>query len=392
MGYSPQEVIGKTPFDLMPPDEAKKVKEVFQEIAIQKKSFSAIENWNAHKNGGLVLLETSGIPILDKKGSLIGYRGIDRDITERKKAEDALRESEQRFKLVAEAANVMVYETDVVSGKAKIIRGSQEVVGYDTDEVNFTVEWVLSHIHPDDYQKVFAQFKNAIEKGENYSIEYRFRHKNGNYIIVKDTAKVVRDETGKTVRFIGGIRDITKRKETEERIEQYNRQLEKLVEQRTKQLIDYERFAAIGQVAGMVGHDIRNPLQAIVSSAFLVREQLNEMPDCMGKNNIKEELSYIEEQLTYIDKIVKDLQDYSKPLSPEFSEVDVYSLTISALATIFVPDNVEASVEIEEAASMLFLDPMFFRRIIVNLITNAIQAMPDGGYLTVKGQKRKMWR
>jgi two-component system sensor kinase FixL len=100
---------------------------------------------------------------------------------------------------------------------------------------------------------------------------------------VKDTAKAVRDSAGKTTRLIGGIRDITKRKKDKERIEQYSKHLEKLVKERTKQLINSERFVAIGQTAGMVGHDIRNPLQAIVSSAYLAKSDLETLPDSPDK-------------------------------------------------------------------------------------------------------------
>ncbi len=100
LGYEPDEVVGKTPFDLVLEDETEKITNAFIEIANKKEPFFGLENWNVHKNGSLVLLETSGVPILDEKGQLVGYRGIDRDITERKKAEEALRLSEEKFSKV----------------------------------------------------------------------------------------------------------------------------------------------------------------------------------------------------------------------------------------------------------------------------------------------------
>ncbi len=87
LGYAPEEVLGKTPFDLMPEDEAKRVGVIFGEIAHQRIPFSELENSNRHKDGRLVILETSGIPILGQDGQFNGYRGMDRDITARRKAE-----------------------------------------------------------------------------------------------------------------------------------------------------------------------------------------------------------------------------------------------------------------------------------------------------------------
>ncbi len=91
LGYKPEEVLGKTPFDFMPPEEAERVSDIFTDIAASQRPFSLLENVNLHKNGNRVVLETSGVPFFDNAGSLKGYRGIDRDITERKRAEETIR-------------------------------------------------------------------------------------------------------------------------------------------------------------------------------------------------------------------------------------------------------------------------------------------------------------
>jgi PAS domain S-box-containing protein len=90
LGYEPEEVIGKTPFDFMPAEEAKRIANTFKDIVAGSKPIEGLENTNLHKNGHLVILETSGVPVFDSKGQLRGYRGVDRDITERKKMTDSL--------------------------------------------------------------------------------------------------------------------------------------------------------------------------------------------------------------------------------------------------------------------------------------------------------------
>jgi len=90
LGYEPEEVIGKTLFDFMPADEAERVGGLFRDIVDSREPFKGLENTNLHKDGRHVVLEMSGVPIFDKAGNLIGYRGIDRDITERKQAEREL--------------------------------------------------------------------------------------------------------------------------------------------------------------------------------------------------------------------------------------------------------------------------------------------------------------
>ena len=93
LGYYPEEVIGKTPFDLMPPDEDYRVSKIFNSIAESKQPFYCLENINLHKNGHPVVLETSGIPVFDDDGKICGYRGVDRDITERKRIHEELQKA-----------------------------------------------------------------------------------------------------------------------------------------------------------------------------------------------------------------------------------------------------------------------------------------------------------
>ncbi len=112
LGYNPEEVLGKTPFDLMPPDEAVRVSRLFKRIVKSRKPFKELENTNLHKAGRRVVLETSGVPILDDSGNLLGYRGIDRDITQRRRMEENLLESEERLRSTISSMDDLVFLLD----------------------------------------------------------------------------------------------------------------------------------------------------------------------------------------------------------------------------------------------------------------------------------------
>ena len=169
----------------------------------------------------------------------------------------------------------------------------------------------------------------------------------------------------------------------EAKLEEYSKHLENLVEERTKQLKDSERLAAIGATAGMVGHDIRNPLQAITSDVYLAKTDLASMPESEEKKNMKESLEEIEKNVSYINKIVADLQDFARPLSPKLEEIDLEQTVHSVLAHLNIPGNVTVKHSIRRDFPKLKTDQSYMQRILTNLANNAIQAMPKGGKLTI---------
>lgn len=178
--------------------------------------------------------------------------------------------------------------------------------------------------------------------------------------------------------------DISERKELQNRLEDYTKNLERLVEERTRQLKDAERLAAIGATAGMVGHDIRNPLQAMIGDAYLAALDLNSIPKSAETASIREHLAGIERSAEYVDKIVSDLQDYARPLNPVAQEIDLELLCNELLRKIEKPKNIKVSCSVEKEAKNIIADPSFLQRIMSNLVNNAVQAMPEGGRLEIR--------
>jgi signal transduction histidine kinase len=199
----------------------------------------------------------------------------------------------------------------------------------------------------------------------------------------------VRDNEGNIIGSVSVVRDITELKELQNRLEKHSEDLEKLVEERTKQLKDSERLAAIGATAGMVGHDIRNPLQAIVGDLYLAKTEIAEISEGERKKNMSETIDEIEKTVDYINKIVQDLQDYARPLNPRAQETNIKMLFDEVLAKNGIPKNIRVTIKVEDKAEKTLADPDYLKRIVANLTLNAVQAMPEGGKLTIRAYSDK---
>jgi signal transduction histidine kinase len=174
----------------------------------------------------------------------------------------------------------------------------------------------------------------------------------------------------------------------------YSDYLEELVEERTEELkktqqelLKSQRLAAIGEVAAMVGHDLRNPLQSIVNMMYLTKEKLNSTS--LQSSELLKLAETVEEQVRYMNKIVSDLEDFARPLKIELAPADLHKLINDTLSIIRVPDSVKVSIIIEDDLDFpkLTVDTALMKRVFINLITNALQAMPDGGDLKIAAKR-----
>jgi PAS domain S-box-containing protein len=181
---------------------------------------------------------------------------------------------------------------------------------------------------------------------------------------------------------------LEKLEENEKLLKAHSEDLEKLVQEKTEQLKTAERLAAIGETAGMIGHDIRNPLQAIIGELYLSKDSLHSLPEDEAKHELADSMHVIEDQVVYINKIVTDLQDYARPLMPSIEDADFEEIATSVLSTVEVPENVEVTYFIEKNFPNLSVDCSYMKRILTNLTINAVQAMPDGGKLTINAYCR----
>ena len=159
--------------------------------------------------------------------------------------------------------------------------------------------------------------------------------------------------------------------------------LARQVTEQADKLAQTEMLATIGKTAGMVGHDIRNPLQAIIGDIYLAKTELASTPESEAKRNVLESLQEIEENTEYISKIVADLQDYARTVAPHNTKVNVEETVQDVLSSVTIPKDVAVSYSIAKDFPVLILDAAYLKRILTNLILNAVQAIPKDGKLTI---------
>ncbi len=222
LGLAPEEIIGKTPFDLMPPGEADRVGKIFQEIAAGKKPIVDLENWNLTREGKKICLLTNGVPILDEKGELIGYRGVDKDITDRKLAEEALREKEY----IIESASSVIATSDIEGIMSYVNPAFLKTWGFaHAAEVlgnHFSEYWMVDQRHD--------EFLRVLQDKGDWAGEVKARKKDGTLFNVQVYASVVFDKEGNPISLMSSSIDITARLQAEEALKESEEKYRNLVE------------------------------------------------------------------------------------------------------------------------------------------------------------------
>ncbi len=314
-----------------------------------------------------------------KKGYFIT---LSEDITERKKLEEVITYSEMKYRRVYETSQDGIIARNLQGRMIDCNQAYAKMLGYSKKELKdhsytqvLPAKW---HEHRE------TIIRNVLETGHSNFYEREYTRKDGSIFPASVRTWRLTSDKGEVLGVWSTVRDISDQKEYQQKLEEYSKQLEQLVEERTRKLKDAERLAAIGETAGMVGHDIRNPLQAIIAEVFLSKQEVEAIPEGANKTNLKESLSSIENQTMYINKIVADLQDFTKLTQPQIEEVTLQQVFKDTLSTVSVPELIKTKISIKPSLSKIKSDPNLLKRILTNLSLNAVQAMPNGGTLTLK--------
>jgi PAS domain S-box-containing protein len=296
------------------------------------------------------------------------------NITKRRRNEEAIKQSEIRYK---ELANCITDSFVALDSNLRYVywnKASEKLTGIKAkDALGHHVNEIFSN---NQNQKMADTYLNVLKtrKPKVFIDEFIMNQKK---VIVEN--HIYPTKNGVAV----FTKDITQRKALQDKLLEYTQKLEDLVKVRTEKLKNAERLAAIGETAGMVGHDIRNPLQTISGELYLTKTEVAALPDSDSKQNLMESMKVISEQLAYINKIVADLQDFARTSLPNFEDIALERTVNEIMETVSVPGDIRVSVAVMANFPKFKSDLTYLKRILINLITNAVQAMPNGGVLSI---------
>jgi PAS domain S-box-containing protein len=244
-GWSANEVVGRDFFKFLVPENIRpQVGDVVKDL-LKGRIQNYSVNENLTKTGEVILCEWSNSILYDNEGNVRGAISLALDITERKKTEDALRKSEERFRLTLDATSDGVWDRDLVTGKTYYGENWAKILGYTVEDMNDpSLSW-KNLLHPDDKARAVAAAKDNLSgRTEQYNAEFRLRNKAGEWQWILSRGKVVEwDENDKPMRFVGTHKDISDRKRVEEALEKSSNKIK--------------------MFAYSVAHDLKNPAIAI---------------------------------------------------------------------------------------------------------------------------------
>jgi PAS domain S-box-containing protein len=324
--------------------------------------------------------------------SSAAYQNIQqaRSITERKHAEEALRASEERFRMAMEATKDGLWDWDTSSGNIYYSPGYWMMLGYDVDTRPQSAEAWTELIHPDDKEAVFAANNDCIEnRCETFFIEYRMRANGGSWKWIQSRGKAVkRGDNGHALRMVGTHVDITERKRIEKQILTMNDDLERKVELRTqelqetqKQLLQTEKLSAIGQLSASIAHEFNNPLQSIhtILKGLKKRAILEEEDRALLNAAISES--------DRMKNLIQSLREFNRPSSGRQVSMDLHKcidLTLLLHRSALGKKRISVVLNYAERLPQILAVPDQIKQVILNLFSNAADAcQQSGGVITI---------
>jgi PAS domain S-box-containing protein len=357
LGYRQRtSVLSLNAFDLFVDPEARE-----RELTLLEKNniVRGFEVRIRRRDGEIIWAQDTCRAVRDEEGHLRYYEGSLEDMTKRKQAERALRESEERFRGIFENAPIGIYRTtpsgEIVMANDTLV----DMLGYDSFAQLARREPMNEGGHPDSHRSEFK--KRIIEDGRVIGLESTWERRDGSTLFVRENAHVVRDDDDRVRYYEGTVEDVTQRKKMKERLRRQ------------------ERLAVVGQMAGGIAHDFRNFLTGIILYAQIPLRN----PDL--PSDLRKTLDTIVSEARRAGDLVQQILDFSRRSIMETERIDLVELTheVADILHKIVPENIDVTLELPSESCIVEADPSRVQQVLMNLALNARDAMAGGGELRI---------
>jgi PAS domain S-box-containing protein len=368
LGYPKEELIGRVYRQYQDETTAKKIYQLYNQVYRTGEPVRAAEAEYIRKDGTKGTYELSVSLLRDTQGKPIGFRGISRDVTEPKQAEEALRLSEERYRNIIESIQDGYFEDDLAGNFIFVNDVISRHLGYGKEElIGMNYRQYASEETSKELYRHFSELYQTGHPIKPFAVEYIRR--DSSKLTSEISVSLIRDIEGKPIGFRGISRDVTERKQAEE---------EKLSLQ--EQLRQAQKMEAVGQLAGGVAHDFNNLLTVIKGYSQLSLLDLKEDNPLWG--NIQE----IEKATQRATDLTRQLLAFSRRqiLDLKVLDLNVLLKELEKMLRRIIGEDITLATLLSENLGKVKIDPSQIEQVIFNLAVNARDAMPGGGKLTIE--------
>ena len=355
LGYAPQELIGRSLFEIIRPDEVERVRTLFVDQPIAGMSFNAFECIFLHRDGRQLTVESSGEPIRNRAGHFGGYRGVARDVTERKRAAEA----HQLLATAVEQSAEAIVVTDIRGAIQYVNPAFEEITGYLRSEVLGQNSRLLKSGRHD--AEFYRQMWGVLTAGQVWSGHLINRKKDGTIYEEETTISPVRNAAGKVINYVAVKHDITHEATLE------------------AQLRQSQKMEAIGRLAGGVAHDFNNRLTVITGYCALISQR------AAADSGLRHYVEEVQQAAERSAGLTRQLLAFSRRqvLQPRVLNLNEVLHGMEGMLGRLIGEDIELVTDFAANLPSVKADAGQIEQVIMNLAVNARDAMPTGGQLVL---------
>jgi PAS domain S-box-containing protein len=354
---------GLVRWDTMTPPEYAELDAAHIKEAAERGSCTPYEKEYIRKDGSRVPILCGYALLEDSEDEYVGFV---LDLSEQKQAERDLREREELFRVLADSVPQLIWMTD---GQGQNTYCNQRYFDYlgVTEAQRESIPW-LDLVHPEDLDYTLRIWNHSVETGDPYLNEFRLRRKDGVFRYLLARAVPIRNDRGQIERWIGSLTDIHDQKLAEEALRKS------------------EKLATAGRLAASIAHEINNPLEGVTNAIYLALQDDSLTPDTKGY------LEIAEQELRRVSHIAtQTLRFHKQSNSPAPTDIcDIVDSVLALFAQRLASKSIQVKSECERGAIATCLGDEL-RQVIANLVSNSMDAMPQGGTLRVRVRRVRSW-